>query len=242
MHLLQQVVRGHGYPISLPHRRLWLVGARYRAADGRRLWSRCTARNGQPQDSFRASGVLSPGRQPEDRQGHPGRSSAYPACRSHGRHAPPRSAPARRAPPAPPGGSPRQVGDRVLGGHRVGQDCGVHRAASSALQHPGLLEHLPDRVVDRVRAAGLRDPVSLEHQRGRVKLRIGQRHPDGGLPLHVEPDPRRSPGRGNRAVPAPWTFAFIPGNRTLSRQKRLGPAGLSAGPSRTSGEEGQERA
>ena len=35
VHLLQQVVRGHGYPISLPHRRLWLVGARYRAADGR---------------------------------------------------------------------------------------------------------------------------------------------------------------------------------------------------------------
>ena len=81
-----------------------------------------------------------------------------------------------------------QLGDGVLGGHRIGQDRRVHRPAAPPLEHPGLLDHRPDRVVDPVRPRRLRDPLAPVHQRGRVEPRIIQRRADRRLPPHVEPD------------------------------------------------------
>ena len=45
-----------------------------------------------------------------------------------------------------------QLGDGVLGRHRIRQDRRVHRPSAPALQHPGLRDHRRDRVIDPVRA------------------------------------------------------------------------------------------
>jgi hypothetical protein len=47
-----------------------------------------------------------------------------------------------------------QLGDRVLGGHRISQDRRVHRPAPPARQHSRLPGHLLDRVVDPVLPPG----------------------------------------------------------------------------------------
>ena len=66
--------------------------------------------------------------------------------------------------PAHPADRRDQLGDGVLGGHRVVEDRGVHRPAPSTRQYPGRLDHLPDRVVDPVRALRLGDPLTPVHQ------------------------------------------------------------------------------
>ena len=55
-------------------------------------------------------------------------------------------------------------------------------------EHPGLLDHRLDRVVDPVRPGRLRDPPAPVHQGGRVEPRVIQRRADRHLPPHVEPD------------------------------------------------------
>ena len=45
-----------------------------------------------------------------------------------------------------------QLGDRVLGGHRVIEHRGVQRPASLPGQHPGLGHHLPDHIEDPSRS------------------------------------------------------------------------------------------
>ena len=96
-----------------------------------------------------------------------------------------------------------QLGDRVLGGHRIGQDRRVHRPAPSALEDPGLLDHLLDRVVDPVRPCRLRDPLAPVHQGGRVEPRVIQRSRRSrpSTARRTGP-PQRSPGPNSHAAPA----------------------------------------
>ena len=96
-----------------------------------------------------------------------------------------------------------QLGDGVLGGHRIGQDRGVHRPAPPALQDPGLLDHLPDRVVDPVRPRRLRDPVaaSTPARTDRTPDHPAARRSPPSTARRTGP-PRRSPGPNSHAAPA----------------------------------------
>ena len=78
-----------------------------------------------------------------------------------------------------------QLGNGVLGGHRVIKDRGIHRPAPPPGQHPGRLDHLPDRVVDPMRALGLGDPPPPVHQARRVEPLIEQRQPARHLPPQI---------------------------------------------------------
>jgi hypothetical protein len=108
------------------------------------------------------------------RPGHPSRSSACPARQvvsgAHGRDL------LRRAGhlAGHPADGRHQLGDGVLGGHRIGQDRRVHCPAAPALLHSGLLDHRLDRVVDPVRPGRSRDPVPPVHQRRRIEPRVIQ--------------------------------------------------------------------
>ena len=79
-----------------------------------------------------------------------------------------------------------QLGDRVLGGHRVVEDRGIQRAAGLPGQHPGLGDHLLDRIEDPVRPIRAGQPAPPVGQRGRVKPRRGHRQPARRLPPQVE--------------------------------------------------------
>ncbi len=63
-----------------------------------------------------------------------------------------------------------QLGDGVLGRHRVVENRRVHAPLPPAAQDASLGDHLRDRIKDPVRATGLRDPFAPVHQRGRSKL------------------------------------------------------------------------
>ena len=82
----------------------------------------------------------SPGPTPArpSRPGHPSRSSAYLAWSSRGRRTPGRSFPPRRAPPAPPGGSPRPAGSRCPGWPPHPPGSWSPPPGGAALQDPGL--------------------------------------------------------------------------------------------------------
>ena len=62
-----------------------------------------------------------------------------------------------------------QLGDGVLGGHRVIQHRGIQRPAGPAGQHPGLGHHRFDRVEDPVRAITTGQSTPPIGQRGRVE-------------------------------------------------------------------------
>ena len=119
----------------------------------------------RPRACSRRSPAPRPGH--PSQQGHPSRSSDCPAPSSLPGCAPPRSAPPPRAPPGHPADRRDQLGDRVLGGHRIGHDRRVHRPAAP-LQDPGLPDHLLDRV-GPVWPPGPGQPLTPVHQSGRVE-------------------------------------------------------------------------
>ena len=78
-----------------------------------------------------------------------------------------------------------QLGDGVLGGDRVGQDGGIHRAFAAATEDTGLRDDLPHRLVDPVRPRRFRQPLTPVHQCGRVESVVVQRHSGSDLPPQV---------------------------------------------------------
>ena len=88
--------------------------------------------------------------------------------------------------PGDPADRGDQLGDRVLGGHRVIQDRGIQRPTGLPGQHPGLGHHRPDRVKDPVRPWRAAQPPPPHRQRGRMKPARGHRQPARGLPPQIE--------------------------------------------------------
>ena len=78
-----------------------------------------------------------------------------------------------------------QLGDGVLGRHRIRQHRGVDRPAPAAFQDPGLLNHLLDRTADAVRALGSRQPPPPVHQGRRVEPAMIEREPARRLPPQI---------------------------------------------------------
>ena len=89
--------------------------------------------------------------------------------------------------PGHPADRGNQLGDGVLGRHRIRQDRGVHRPAAPALQHPGLRDYPRDRLIDPVRALRARQPPPPVHQSGGIEARVIQREPARRLPPQVTP-------------------------------------------------------
>ena len=80
-----------------------------------------------------------------------------------------------------------QLGDRVLGSDRVGQDRGIHRTFAAPTQDPGLLDHLPHRLVDPMRQLRLGQSLTPIHQRRGIKSLMVQRHSGRDLPPQITP-------------------------------------------------------
>ncbi len=103
--------------------------------------------------------------------------------------------------PTDPADRRDQLGDRVLGSHRVIKHRGVQRPPGPAPQRPGGGDDLPDRVEDPVRPARGGQPTAPVRQRRRVEALIGQRQPAGHLPPQITPQrldrlPVRQPVQG----------------------------------------------
>jgi hypothetical protein len=79
--------------------------------------------------------------------------------------------------PPHPADRRHQLGDGVLGGDRVGQDCGVQHPPTPTLEHPGLLRHLADRLQDLPRPIRGPQPRSPGHQHRGVKPSSSSRSP-----------------------------------------------------------------
>ena len=79
-----------------------------------------------------------------------------------------------------------QLGDGVLGGHRIIEHRGIQRAAGLARQHPRPSDHSLDRVKDPVRSIRGRQPAPPIGQRRGVKRCRDDRHPAGCLPPQIK--------------------------------------------------------
>jgi hypothetical protein len=79
-----------------------------------------------------------------------------------------------------------QLGDGVLGGHRIVEHRGIQRSTGLPGQHPGLRDHRPHRVEDPIRAIAAGQPASPVGQRGRVKPPVSDCQPACGLPPQIE--------------------------------------------------------
>jgi hypothetical protein len=89
--------------------------------------------------------------------------------------------------PADPADRRDQLGDRVLGGDRVGQDGGVQHPPTSTPQHPGGLHHLADRLEEPPRPSRGLQPRPPVHQHGGVEPLVVQAQPAGDLPGDIAP-------------------------------------------------------
>jgi hypothetical protein len=78
-----------------------------------------------------------------------------------------------------------QLGDRVLGRHRIGQDRGIHRPPPAAFQHPRLRDHRRHRVTDPVRPLRLRQAAPPVHQRRGIEPAMIEGEPARCLPPQV---------------------------------------------------------
>lgn len=83
----------------------------------------------------------------------------------------------------PHGGN--QLGDSVLGGHRVIEDGGVQCPPVLALQHAGGLHNLAHRLEDPVRAGRAGQATPEVGQQRRIERHIVQAEPARGLPPQV---------------------------------------------------------
>ena len=89
-----------------------------------------------------------------------------------------------------------QLGDGVLGGHRVIEHRGIQRAAGLTRQRPGLGHHHLDRLKDPVRSLRGRQSAAPIRQRRGVKRTGGDRQPAGRFPPQIEGDRIHSFGIG----------------------------------------------
>jgi len=113
---------------------------------------------------------------------------------------PPRSAPPSPAPPGPPGGCRDQLGDGVLGRHRIRQDRRIHRPPP-ALHHAGLRDHPAHRVANRCGRSDFASRRRTPAWRDRTRHDpAGTRTPPSTADHSGPPPP--SPRRSSRAAPA----------------------------------------
>ena len=70
-----------------------------------------------------------------------------------------------------------QLGHRVLGGHRIIEQCRVQRPTGFALQHSGLRDHLADRVEDPLRPVRVPELVAPQRQHRGMEPLVTQRQP-----------------------------------------------------------------
>jgi hypothetical protein len=130
-----------------------------------------------------------PGRRPAGR-GRPGRPRRSPACPAGSSHAPcrPARSPLRRwAPPAQPGGSRRSTGSACPGWTPRHPTPWSQAPGGSCRPGPRLVHHLPDRVEDPVRPAGVAQSAPPVGQRGRMQRRRRHSQPTRGFPPQVKP-------------------------------------------------------
>ena len=131
---------------------------------------RPAARRARPSGRCPSSRCASPTRRRPAAPGRRGRPRRSPACPDRGSHGREQCSAITAAAPGtsrPPGGSPRSAGSRCPGGDRVVEHRGVQRAAALPGQHPGLGDHLPDRLEDppRPRGGGQPAPPVGQHRR-----------------------------------------------------------------------------
>ena len=94
--------------------------------------------------------------------------------------------------PAHPTDGGDQLGDRVLGGHGIIQQCRIERSAGLSLQHPGGIDDRAHGIEDPLGTFGLSQPGAPVGEDREVEPLVVEGQPTGHLPADPVP---KGPGR-----------------------------------------------